>query len=87
MYDAAARIGRAAKLSRQTDKLVDAPTVRILERYFADVTRMIDAAHALRHELPPLQLADRQWAARLQKREAGLELLAALTPEPVALGA
>jgi len=78
---------RQQRYLEQTDKLVDAPTVRILERFLADAKRMIDAAHALRHELPELQLADRQWATALQKREATLELLAAASPEAVALGA
>ena len=76
--------GRQRRYLAQTDRLVDAPTVRILERYFADTIRMIEAANALRDELPALQLADRQWAAALQKREAALELLAAASPEAAA---
>jgi hypothetical protein len=89
MYDVLlpALVGRQRRYVEQTDKLVDAPTVRILERFLADAARMIDAAHALRHELPALQLADRQWAAALQKREATLELLAAAAPEAVAVSA
>lgn len=80
-------VGRQQRYVEQTDKLVDAPTVRILQRFLSDATRMIDAAHALRHELPALQLADRQWAATLQTREATLDLLAAAPPEAVAVGA
>jgi hypothetical protein len=67
---------------QQTDRLVDAPTVRILERYLTDNTRMIDASQTLRKELPELQLADRKWATNLSAREATLEPLAA----PVAVG-
>jgi hypothetical protein len=66
----------------QTDRLVDAPTVRILERYLADNTRMIDASRTLRKELPELQLADRKWATNLSAHEAALDPLAA----PVAVG-
>jgi hypothetical protein len=86
MYDVLlpALVGRQRRYVEQTDTLVDAPTVRILERYFADTIRMIEAANALRDELPALQLADRQWAAALQKREAALELLAAASPEAAA---
>jgi hypothetical protein len=79
--------GRQRRYLEETDKLVDAPTVRILDRYLADTARMIDAAHALRRELPALQLADQQWAAALQKREVALELLAAAPLEALAVGA
>jgi hypothetical protein len=61
---------------------VDAPTVRILERYLADNTRMLEASRNLRQELPELQLTDRKWAENLSRREAALETLAA----PVAVG-
>jgi hypothetical protein len=89
MYDVLlpALVGRQQRYLEQTDKLVDAPTVRILQRYFADTARMIETAEALRLELPALKLADRQWAAALQKREAALELLAVASPEAVAVGA
>jgi hypothetical protein len=89
MYDVLlpAIAGRQRRYVEQTDKLIDAPTVRILERYLADSTRMIDTANALRHELPALQLADRQWAAALQMREASLDLLAAAPHEAAAVGA
>lgn len=82
--------GLAARQRRYvetTDRLVDAPTVRILERYLSDTARMIDAANALRRELPALQLTDGKWLEALQKREAGLELLAAAPAEAVAVGA
>jgi hypothetical protein len=89
MYDVVlpALAGRQRRYLERTDKLVDAPTVRILERFLADTTRMLDSAHALRHELPALQLADRQWPAALQTKEAALELLASASPEAVAVGA
>src|SRR5262245_26891752 len=79
--------GRQRRYVEQTDRLVDAPTVRILERYLADVARMLDAAHALRRDLPALQPVDSGWVATLQAREAALELLAAVSVAGVAVGA
>jgi hypothetical protein len=82
--------GLAARQQRyiaQTDRLVDAPTVRILERYLADSARMITTAHDLRNELAALQLGDATWITNLQTREAHLELLADLAPEAVAVSA
>jgi hypothetical protein len=79
--------GRQRRYVEETDKLVDAPTVRILDRYLADTARMIDAAHALRQELPALQLTDQRWTADLRRREDALELLAAAPSEAVAVGA
>lgn len=89
MYDVLipALAGRQRRYVEQTDKLVDAPTVRILERHLADVARILDAAHALRRELPALQLADGGWVSTLQGREAALELLAAVPAASVAVGA
>ena len=90
MYDVVlpALAERQQRYLEKTDKLVDAPTVRILERFLTDTTRMLDSAHSLRHELPALQLADRQWAAALRTQEGTLELLAAASsPEAVAVGA
>jgi hypothetical protein len=86
MYDVLlpALAGRQQRYLDQTDKLVDAPTVRIFERYFADNARMLDSARALRDELPALQLNDGAWVAALRKREAGLELVASAIPEAVA---
>ena len=60
---------------------------QLLERYLADVARMLDAAHALRRRLPALQLADSAWVATLQAREAALEFLAAVPVASVAVGA
>lgn len=89
MYDVMlpALATRQRRYLEQTDRLVDAPTVRILERYLADAARMIEAGRALRQELPELRLADRQWAATLQAREAALDPVAADSPAPAAVGA
>ncbi|HEY7060845.1 MAG TPA: hypothetical protein VII06_05145 [Chloroflexota bacterium] len=63
----------------RSDALLDAPTVRIVERWVADTTRMTSDARALREELPALRLAEAGWAEALRAREAATELLA--TPE------
>lgn len=86
MYDVLlpALVGRQRRYLDGTDPLIDAPTVRILERHFADAARMSEGARALRQELPALQLADPEWAAALRRREASLEMVAAPAPEAVA---
>ena len=77
---------RQRRYVEQTDRLVDAPTVRIFERYLVDSARMIDSSRALRQELPGIQLDDKQWVASRRAREAALEPLAVLPPEAVAVG-
>jgi len=89
MYDVVipALAGRQRHYLEQTDRLVDAPTVRILERYLVDVARILDAAHALRRELPALQMPDGQWVTALLGREAALEFLATAPTAGVAVEA
>ena len=72
-----ALVARYRRYLDQTDALSDAPTVRILERYFADTARMVEASRALRQELPLLQLADREWAETLAGRETAIDCLVA----------
>ena len=79
--------GRQRRYLEETDRLVDAPTVRILDRYLADTARMIDSARALRSDLPAMKLADAGWAAGLLAREAALPLVVATTSETIAVGA
>jgi hypothetical protein len=71
----------------RTDRLIDAPTVRILERYLTDAARMIEAGHALRRELPALQLNDPDWVVTLRAREVALEPVAAAPTAQAAVGA
>lgn len=71
----------------QTDALLDAPTVRILDRHFADTARMIETAHTLRQNLPELQLAARSWADALQAREAVIGHIVAAPAGAVAVEA
>ena len=53
-----------------TDRLQDEPTVRVAERILDEFKRMIGESEALRKELPQLRLTDKDWPARLAKREA-----------------
>jgi hypothetical protein len=55
-----------------TDKLLDEPTVRVMERILADFARMRDERRALINELPALALADgrKEWLAALTASEA-----------------
>jgi hypothetical protein len=75
---------RSRRYLDQTDALSDAPTVRILERHFADTARMIEAARALRQDLPALGLQARDWAEVLQAREAAIERIVAAPAASVA---
>lgn len=53
-----------------TDRLLDEPTVRVLETILAAFSRMSAESQALRNELPQLRLNDNRWAADLAKAEA-----------------
>lgn len=53
-----------------TDRLLDEPTVRVVEKILGEFKRMIGESEALRKELPQLRLTDKDWPARLAKREA-----------------
>lgn len=58
---------------RRTDSLLDAPTVRILDRIIADQARMIKESQNLLKEVPALQLGDAGWTQALAAREAAVE--------------
>ena len=53
-----------------TDRLLDEPTVRVMERILDEFARMQDESQALLDELPQLRLTDRDWTAGLAEREA-----------------
>jgi hypothetical protein len=53
-----------------TDRLLDEPTVRVMERILNEFTRMQDESQALLDELPQLRLTDQDWTAGLAEREA-----------------
>lgn len=61
----------------QTDILMDAPTVRILELMLAVKERMITQSKALRSAIPALAGADRAWVESLARRESGIGNLVA----------
>jgi hypothetical protein len=53
-----------------TDRLLDEPTVRVMERILYEFTRMQDESQALLDELPQLCLTDKDWTAGLAESEA-----------------
>ncbi len=55
----------------RTDRLLDEPTVRVVEKILAEITKMIHESEVLRSELPQLRLNDKNWPARLAKLESG----------------
>jgi len=68
--------GLAARYQRYmdaTDRLLDEPTVRVLEMILAGFARMRGESQALRNELPQLRLTDDRWTAELKSSEAGEE--------------
>ena len=54
----------------RTDRLLDEPSVRVVERILGEFRRMIGESETLRKELPELRLADKKWPVKLAKREA-----------------
>jgi hypothetical protein len=59
----------------ETDQLMDAPTVRILERILLDDARMVRESRELRGSLPALSEDDASWSGLLGKREAAVRPL------------
>src|SRR5215471_3501286 len=60
--------GLAARYRRylaQTDALMDAPTVRVIERILETGVRMAREANELRAEMPLMNPGDTEWLARL----------------------
>ncbi len=65
--------GLAARYQRylaSTDRLLDEPTVRVMERILDEFTRMQGESRALQDELPQLRLNEKEWTARLAELEA-----------------
>jgi hypothetical protein len=69
--------GRYAKYLEQTDSLMDAPTVRILEQMRQTQERMIKQSRELRTEQPALGKADRDWLNSLASQESRIENIVA----------
>jgi hypothetical protein len=60
----------------QTDSLMDAPSVRILERILQDNSRMIRESKDLREQLK-LQAKEGRWADDLARKESSIETVVA----------
>lgn len=58
-----------------TDSLMDAPTIRIIERILETGVRMMREANALRDELPALKLGDSDWPVQFAQRERNVSEL------------
>ena len=54
----------------RVDHLLDAPTLRILERITSDVGRMTTESRTLRDEIPAVALGDDAWLSELRQRLA-----------------
>jgi hypothetical protein len=53
----------------RVDDLLDAPTVRIVERCLIDIERMRREGDELRADVPALGQVDAEWVATLERRE------------------
>ena len=54
----------------QTDRLLDEPTVRVIDGILGDFARMRKECDALQTELPNLRSSDKEWALRLSSIES-----------------
>lgn len=68
---------RFGEYLRQTDALLDAPTVRILEQISAASARMMKRSRELRESLPALAGCDSSWLEALARREAQIPTVVA----------
>jgi len=68
---------RFRKYLEQTDSLLDAPTVRVLEQISLTTARMTRRCQALRAELPALGKVDRGWLDALAKQESQIPTVVA----------
>jgi hypothetical protein len=56
----------------QVDLLLDAPTVRIIERILTDTKRMVAEADEMRAEVPAARLDEPRWLFELAERQASV---------------
>lgn len=66
----------------KTDHLMDAPTVRIVERIVDEEARMIKESCELRQQLKNLNGSDAEWVRNLTNRERSIENIVSPRPEP-----
>jgi hypothetical protein len=71
----------------RTDKLLDAPTVRILENIAAEQARMIREAHDLVTQLPQLALKQHEPLDRILTMERAMGTFVIHRPEHTSAGA
>jgi hypothetical protein len=63
-----------------TDRLLDEPTVRVVERILCDFSRMRAENRALSDELPQLRLNEKDWLAQLAARQSAETRIVAHRP-------
>ena len=73
-------MSRYRQYLERTDELMDAPTVRVIERILGDDERMIREAKALRAEMPGLRCQDSDWLRDLIAAEAAVTAIVDPTP-------
>jgi hypothetical protein len=62
------------------DTLLDAPTVRIIERILGDVDRILGECEELRAEVPAARPRDSEWVRAFRARDAGIDPIIAHRP-------
>jgi hypothetical protein len=68
----------------RTDRLLDEPTVRILERILHDYTRLQADRDAVQRERQDLALNDRTWSERIRREAGAVSEATAFRPAPQA---
>lgn len=77
-------IARLETYNRETDNLLDEPTVRITRRIIADSRTMIDESRRLRGELPATARVNDAWREELAARERDIDSFVAAREETLA---
>jgi len=65
-------LARFSSYLERVDQLLDAPTLRILDRITSDVGRMTAESRSLRDELPALGLVEGDWLSGFRNRLAAM---------------
>ena len=68
----------------QSDSLMDAPTVRILERMLEDESRMIRESRELRQQVTNVQVTERTWLESLTEKASTIDNFALHQPDELA---
>jgi hypothetical protein len=78
---------RYRQFLQQTDGLMDAPSVRIIDRILSDHDRMIAQSRELLEELPALRLDDARWTGHFAADERAIAGIVATDPEAAGMEA